>query len=148
MRFRFYLSVLTIAAGLLTACSRPPAPGPAAAEASASARLQGIPAATPERYHSKADLKSWRNPYVIIRADGLRLLDVGNNEQRLLKPEELLNALAQLPSSAWPYGRVVAVEQPSSAASEKDGVEIRRLRGLVAGTLDEAKVLIEWIPSA
>jgi hypothetical protein len=148
MRFHCCLPVLTMVAGLLTACSRPPAPGPATLEAQAAARLQAIPAATAEKYRTKADLKNWRNPYVIIRVDGLRLLDVGNNEQRLVKPEELLDALAQLPASAWPYGRVVAVEQPSSGGPEKDAVEIRRLRGLVAGTLDEAKVLIEWIPPA
>jgi hypothetical protein len=148
MRSPFALPALAIATALLPACSRPPAPDHATVEAAAAARLQAIPAADPGRYQSKADLKNWRNPYVIIRADGLRLLDAANNEQRRVKPEELLDVLAQLPSSSWPYGRVVGVEQPGPGGSEQADVEIRRLRGIVSGTLDEAKILIEWIPSA
>lgn len=148
MRPSFGLPALALAAALLAGCSRPPAPDQASVEAAAAARLEAIPAADPGKFESKLGLKNWRNPYVIIRADGLRLLDAANNEQRLVKPEELLNVLAQLPSSSWPYGRVVGVEQPRAGASEQEEVEIRRLRGIVAGTLDEAKILVAWIPSA
>jgi len=65
-----------------------------------------------------------------------------------LRPEELLNALAQLPPSAWPYGRVVAIlgeVKPSSP--EADKIAIRRIRGIVAGELQGAHVAIEWEPA-
>lgn len=93
------------------------------------------------------DMRAWRNPYLIVRKDGIGMLDVGNNEQRLLKPEELLPALAQLPSSAWPYGRVVAVTE-NGVGAPGDDVQIRRNRALVAGTLESMHVLINWVPSA
>ncbi len=72
--------------------------------------------------------------------------DVAANEEQILKPEEVLNALARLPASAWPYGRAVAIlvdEKPS--ASEADKIAIRRSRGIVAGDLESAKVAINWI---
>jgi hypothetical protein len=99
------------------------------------------------------DMKNWRNPYLIIRKDGVGLLDVNNNEERMLKPEEVLKALADLPPSAWPYGRVVAVQElgivgSESVGSEQDKVEIRRTKGIVAGTLEELHVVINWVPSA
>jgi hypothetical protein len=57
--------------------------------------------------------------------------------------------LAQLPPSAWPYGRVVAIlvdTRPTS--SEQDKIAIRRNRGIVAGELQGAHVAIEWEPGA
>jgi hypothetical protein len=58
----------------------------------------------------------------------------------------VLNALARLPASAWPYGRAVAVvvdEKPAS--SEQDKIALRRNRGIVAGDLEGAHVAINWI---
>ncbi len=131
----------------LASCSASKEPDGAALEAAAAARIQTIPAAKPEMYRNMRDMRAWRNPYLIVRKDGIGMLDVGNNEQRLLKPEELLPALAQLPSSAWPYGRVVAVTE-NGVGAPGDDVQIRRNRALVAGTLESMHVLINWVPSA
>lgn len=85
----------------------------------------------------------------MIRADGVALVDFQNNEEHILKPEELTAALAKLPDSAWPYGRVVAVaENDVRKASQEEEIAIRRNRGIVAGTLESMHVLINWIPSA
>ena len=68
------------------------------------------------------------------------------SEMQILKPEEVLNTLARLPTSAWPYGRVVAIlvdEKPRS--SEEDKIALRRSRGIVAGDLQAAHVAINWI---
>jgi hypothetical protein len=94
------------------------------------------------------DMKGWRNPYLIIRTDGVGLLDPDNHEEHILKPEELTQALGKLPSSAWPYGRVVAVTENGVRGSADDNVKIRKNRAVVAGTLESMHVLINWIPSA
>lgn len=93
------------------------------------------------------DMKNWRNPYLIVRTDGVALLDVADNAEIRLKPAELLPALAALPASNWPYGRVVAATE-NTGASEQERVEIRRNRGIVGGMLEGAHVAIKWVPSA
>ncbi len=134
---------------LLTSCAKPPRGAEQATAAiSPESRIQQIPPADPQKYAGMRDMKAWRNPYLIIRPDGVGLLDPGNNEQRLLKPDELLNALAALPASAWPYGRVVVVTENPLTSSEEQRVAIRRNKGIVAGTLESTNILINWVPSA
>src|SRR5271157_5980563 len=101
------LIFLATSVAVLVSCSAPKAPDPAALEAAATARILAIPDATPERYRSLVKMKGWRNPYLIVRTDGVALLDPDNHEEHILKPEELTRALGDLPASAWPYGRVV-----------------------------------------
>ena len=91
-------------------------------------------------------MKRWRNPYLIIRADDVGLLDPADNVEILLKPEEVLDRLGRLPASAWPYGRVVAVAEMGVRKSEQEGVAIRRNKGIVGGILESAHVAIEWVP--
>jgi hypothetical protein len=133
----------------LPACSRQNAPAPP----DAATLLQSIPAADPAKYPSLSpslrETTHWSNPYLVIRADAVGLLtSVTAHEEQILKPEEVLNALARLPASAWPYGRVVAIlvdEKPT--ASEADKIAIRRSRGIVTGDLLGAQVAINWISS-
>jgi hypothetical protein len=141
------LAVLATLAVLLISCSAPQGPDTAALEASAAARILAIPPASPEKYRGMIDMKGWQNPYLIIKADGVALLDAGNHEERLLKPAEVTQALAKLPPSAWPYGRVVAVTENGVRAAGDD-VPIRKNRAIVAGALESLHVLINWIPSA
>jgi len=69
------------------------------------------------------------------------------NEEQMLKPGEVLSALAQLPESAWPYGRAVAVlVDDKQSNSEQDKIALRRNRGIVEGELQGAHVSIRWIP--
>jgi hypothetical protein len=98
-------------------------------------------------YRGMADMRGWQNPYLIIKVNGVALLDAGNHEEHLLQPAELTLALAKLPPSAWPYGRVVAVTENGVRATG-DEVPIRKNRALVAGTLQSLRVLINWIPPA
>ncbi len=137
-----------IAVASLASCSAPPrAPGPAAQQASAAARLGQIPAADAARYDKPSEVKAWKNPYLIIRPENVGLVDRRNNEIRILKPEEVSEALAELAPAAWPYGRVVAIQENAAQASPADAVQIRANRGVVAGALESMQVAIEWIPS-
>ncbi|MGA8285992.1 MAG: hypothetical protein WA676_15295 [Candidatus Sulfotelmatobacter sp.] len=125
------------------ACSQQSAPPPP----DASTLLQAVAAADPAKYPSLQETRHWSNPYLVIRPEAVGLLtSMTANEEQILKPEEVLNALARLPASAWPYGRAVAIlvdEKPT--ASEANKIAIRRNRGIVAGDLESAHVAINWI---
>lgn len=127
----------------LVACSEeeaPPPPDPATV-------LQAIPQADPAKYQHIRDMKNWRNPYLIVHSDGVVLFDAADSAEIVLKTDELLPALAKLPSSNWPYGRVVAVAEDTSKGSQQDGVALRRTRGIVGGILEGTHIAIEWVPS-
>jgi len=141
--FRRALWLLFLLAGML-ACSKqdvPSAPEPQAV-------LQAIPPADSAKYHSVRDMKNWRNPYLIVRPDGVALFDVADSAEIILKPDELLPALAKLPASNWPYGRVVAAAESSRTGSEQDRIAIRRNKGIVGGILEGAHIAVDWVPSA
>jgi len=128
----------------LAACERqslPPAPD-------AATVLQSITPADAAKYPTAG--KHWGNPYLVIRADAVGMLTgIAANEEQILKPQEVLPALAQLPASAWPYGRAVAILVDEKAnASESEKVALRRNRGIVAGDLESAHVAIRWIPTS
>jgi len=128
---------------MLLACSQHSGPKKPAPEAI----LQSIPAADPAKYHHVQNTKNWRNPYLIVRADGVALYDTADSAEIILKPEEVIGALAQLPPAYWPYGRVVAATETAST-SDQDGIAIRRNKGLVGGLLEEAHVAIRWVPES
>jgi hypothetical protein len=129
----------------LVACSPPQK---AAKPPDPEAVLQAIPAADPAQFERFRDMKKWRNPYLIVRPDGVALFDTADSAEIILKPAEVLPALANLPASNWPYGRVVAATENSGRASEQDGVAIRRNKGIVGGMLEGAHVAVKWVPSA
>jgi hypothetical protein len=140
------LVLIAGAVAVLASCSAAPkSPDPLAL---ATARILAIPEPAPEKYRSLIYTKGWRNPYLIIRADGVALLDPDDHLERILKPGELTQALGNLPPSAWPYGRVVAVTENSVRSSADDDVKIRTNRAIVAGTLESMHVLINWVPTA
>ena len=128
----------------LTACEQPSAqqqPDPQAV-------LQAIPSADSAKYESVRDMKNWRNPYLIVRPDGVALYDTADSAEIILKPNELLPALAKLPSSDWPYGRVVAATENNIRTSDQDGVAIRKNKGIVGGLLQGAHIAVRWVPTA
>jgi hypothetical protein len=139
-------TILTLGMVPHLACSKQkPQPAPDAA-----ALLRAVAPADPTKLPSFDSTKHWSNPYLVIRPQTIGLLtDATANEEQLLKPEEVLNALAQLPQTAWPYGRAVAVLVDTKPAnSEQEKIALRRNRGIVAGELQSAQVTIDWVPSS
>src|ERR1700693_3797248 len=128
------LGILAAIVAVLVSCSATPKAPDAAALA--AARILAIPEPAPEKYRSLIHMKGWQNPYLIIRADGVGLLDPDDHLERILKPGELTQALGDLLLSAWPYGRVVAVTENAIKGSADDEVKIRANRAIVAGTLE------------
>lgn len=143
-----YLVSLAITLAVLAACSDSK-PSNVGSAVNPLLRIEALPPADAQKVSGVREMKNWKNPYLIIRVDGVGLLDPANNEQKILTPDQLLPALGELPSSAWPYGRVVAVaENAPAGSSEADKAQLRRNRALVAGTLENLHVVINWVPSA
>jgi hypothetical protein len=138
------LDLLIAVVSILVSCSSGPKPE-TTRDTNPYERIQAIPPADAKKYREVEDYRRWRNPYLIIRADGVGLLDPANLEEHILKPEELAQALGKLPASAWPYGRVVAVTEIGLRASGDD-VLIRKNRGIVLGTLEGMHVLVSIGP--
>lgn len=92
-------------------------------------------------------MKQWRNPYLIVRRDDVVLYDSADSAEIQLKDDELLPALAKLPTSKWPYGRVVAAAEGGVHGSEQDAVAFRRNKGIVGGMLEGAHVAVRWVPA-
>ena len=136
------LSILPLGISLLACTQQNAAQSPAP-----EIVLQAIPAANSAQFEGIRDMKTWRNPYLIIQPGGVALLDAADSAEIKLKPAELLPALAALPASNWPYGRVVAATENTAKDSEQDSIAIRRNKGIVGGILESAHIAIKWVPS-
>jgi|SRR5271169_6451554 len=136
--------------GALVACSKPQQPPPAETPATKTRQptgLESIPAADPSKYPPFSNMSGWKNPYLIVRENGIGFLDLSNREIHILKPEEIPAELASLPSSAWPYGRVVLVAQAvPKDPTDQTKADLRKNRALLLGTLKELDVQFREAP--
>jgi len=142
--------VTFILLGVLVACSKPPQPSHAETQSTETRQptgLESIPAADPAKYPPFSNMSGWKNPYLIVREDGIGFVDLSNREIHILKLEEIPAELVSLPSSAWPYGRVVLVAQAvPKNPSEQTKAELRKNRALLLGTLKELDVQYRETP--
>jgi hypothetical protein len=137
--------------GMWVGCSKPPQASPAESQSSSSETqptgLERIAVPDPGKYPPLSDMAGWKNPYLVVREDGIGLVDLSNHEIHMLKPEEIPAELVALPTSAWPYGRVVMVAQAvPKDASEETKAELRKNRALLLGTLKELDVQFREAP--
>ena len=123
----------------------PGPPLPPAAPAGGPQLDASIPADDPAAYADVRDAADWRNPYLIVRADGVEILSGGTS--RVVPADALAEALASLPGSAWPYGRVVAVQEQSIRSGDDDDA-IRRSKEICEAELRGLGVAASWWPSA
>ncbi|MDT4965940.1 MAG: hypothetical protein QOJ64_677 [Acidobacteriota bacterium] len=114
-----------------------------------------IPSADPAKYESVRDGSDWRNPYLVIRPDGVELF-AGSpvSQRRIVSTDELARTLAKLPLSAWPYGRVVAMQTVGlrngffgSEVWQKDEQIITRNRSETERIMKSLEVAIRLWPS-
>jgi hypothetical protein len=133
--------------GSLLACSKPPQPEPQQLATRQQTGLESVPAPDPKKYPPFSKLGSWQNPYFVVREDGIGMVDLSNREIHILKVEEIPAELASLPSSAWPYGRVVLVaEAVPKDASDQTKATLRANRALLLGTLKDLDVQYQEAP--
>lgn len=126
-------------------------------------QLEQIPPPSKTRYLAVKTLTAWQNPYLTIQgamvtlhvtlADsnpsalgvGGMLRPVGARRQDLnVRTGDLPAALNAVPETAWPYGRVVAVEEAHDAPASARP-ELRRNMELAMKTLGDLGVVVyEW----
>jgi hypothetical protein len=129
------------------------------------AQLASIPLPTRSLYVNVHEPGEWVNPFLSIEADTLDLrvsLDDANpssvgegtmlrpaaarRQELHLRPSDLAEAVVALPSSAWRYGRVIAVAE-APGASSKDRPKIRRNVETAIQQLNDLGIVVEEWPA-
>jgi hypothetical protein len=129
------------------------------------AQLEQIPLPTKGMYADVHDPSQWANPFLMVGPEyvDLRILfaDVNTSkltEGTLLRPQsarrqemqvrlaDLDRAVTAIPGGAWPYGRVIAVQE-SPYAQRKDRAAVRRNVEAVIRRLNDLGVVVEEWPS-
>jgi hypothetical protein len=139
---------IVVAILAMVACSKPPEAAPSKGSVAPKENgLEAIPAPDPSKYPNFKDLSGWKNPYFVVREDGIGLVDLENHEVHILTPEQIPAELASLGSHAWPYGRVVLVTEAAPRNSTVEAkAEVRKNRALLAGTLKELEITMREFP--
>jgi hypothetical protein len=137
----------------------------ATAKATETARQQidEIPPPAKSRYLAIHTQESWENPFLIVGRDSIRVriilpdaIPAAYGTGTMLRPAEarkqdldvrladLPTALAAVPPGAWPYGRVVAVEE-NPVTSKSDRPHVRRNVEATIQILGDLGVVVdEW----
>jgi len=116
--------------------------------AQASRSLQDrIPKSDPKKYHSVRDATGWKNPFLIVRCDGVGISGI-NPTGRAIAVEFVRGVLERLPDSAWPYGLVVAVQEVGVLSGKTDLPRIEANRTKLLKLLKELGIAVDRWPSA
>ena len=67
----------------------------------------------PARYAAVRDAKDWLNPYLQVCAGGVDLTVHPIKRKSSVAIRDVRDALVKLPVEAWPYGRIVALQECS-----------------------------------
>ena len=107
-----------------------------------------IPPSDPKKYSSVREARDWQNPYLIVQAKGIvdaRPISAAM-EAVPMSPEDVVAYLEKLPSIAWPYGLVVAVQE-NSLRNPGDNGPIKRNREELVRLLEKAGIKVDPWPS-
>ena len=126
------------------------------------AQLASIPLPTKSLYVDVHEPSSWSNPFISVGPDmvSLRIMLADANTSNIgqgtmlrpaaarrqevqLRMSDLANAVTAIPSSAWPYGRVVAIAEASSEAKDRPKVR-RNVEAAIQQLNDLGIVVNEW----
>lgn len=126
-------------------------------------QLDSIPLPSKNLYESIHTRQSWKNPFLVVGKATVTLSmlypDMGPDNSPAadflrptaarrrvleLRPADLPEALTAMPSNAWPYGRVIAVEE-DPAATRKDRPLVRRNVEATEQTLSDLGIVAyDW----
>ncbi len=132
-------------------------------EATARDTLDQIPPPSKHRYLSVHSTDAWINPFLSVHrnsvtlrvifpqqtgspVDGGSLLhpEAARKQEMEVRIEDLPDALAAVPDFAWPYGRVVAIEE-SATASKLDRTQVRRNVEATLQVMNDLGIVVdEW----
>ena len=107
-----------------------------------------IPPPDPNKYRSVRDARDWQNPYLMVQANGINARPISaTTEAPTMSPGDVVAYLEKLPSIAWPYGLVVAVQE-NGIHAPGDDARIKRNREELARLLEKIGVKVDLWPSA
>ena len=167
------LASLLLLAGSLAGCHGGDGPGSAGAPTTAEqqrhlydqvrSELEAIPPPTKSKFANVHALDVWSNPYLTVQDNMLTLhvtiadantSDFGQNgmlrptgarRQTLsIRVAELPGALNAVPLTAWPYGRVIAVEEAHNTPKAAEPQVRRTVEGVMRTLSDLGVVVYEW----
>ena len=123
-------------------------------------QLDMIPPPAKTRFMEVHTFDSWDNPWItvqdsmitlhVVQADenpsqvgvgGLLRPKGARREDVSIAPEKLAEAIAAVPESAWPYGRVIAIEEAHKVPAEKEPA-VRRTMEAAINTLSDLGVSV------
>lgn len=118
------------------------------ADSGASPLKNRIPPPDANKYRSVRDGRDWQNPYLIVRANGIDARPISAaTEAPTMSPAEVVAYLETLPSIAWPYGLVVAVQE-NGICGVGDDARIKRNKEELVRLLEKAGIKVDLWPSA
>ena len=142
MRFVYSIS---LCAAIALLCSSPLARAQAPVHAQTRPLKDRIPPANPNKYRSIRDAQYWKNPFLIVEADGIDAWPISAKVPRMTLAN-VIPYLEKLPSTALPYGLVVGVAENGVRAPGNDERYTRNREELVH-LLREAGVQVTLWPS-
>ena len=123
-------------------------------------QMEQIPPPSKTRYMAVHTFESWENPYLTVQSNMLELhvtqadanpstLGVGGmlrpigarREVLNIAPEKLGEAMTAIPQSAWPYGRVIAIEEAHKTPKSAEPA-VRRTMEVAIGKLNDLGVVV------
>jgi hypothetical protein len=127
------------------------------------AQLARIALPTKSRYVDVHEPGAWANPFLSFDAQmiNLRIVQEDANPSQIgkggllrpaaarrqelqIRPKDLVEALIALPESAWPYGRVVAIEESPLADKKQRPAMRRQIEAAIQQLNDLGVVVDEW----
>jgi len=135
----------------------------AQSEATARVSLEQIPPPLKHRYLNVHSTDAWENPFLSVHRDSVTLRvifprqsssavdagtmlhpDAARKQELEVRLSELPEALAAVPDFAWPYGRVIAMEE-SPTAAKQDRPQVRRNVEAAIRIVNDLDVVVdEW----
>lgn len=106
-----------------------------------------IPKPDPKKYDSVQDARDWKNPYLVVRRDGVEIVGI-TPVGRAITVESVPGVLDRLPDLAWPYGLVVVVQDIGILSGNTDLARIDVNRTKLLNLLKKLGVAVERWPSA
>ncbi len=123
-------------------------------------QLEQIPPPSKTRYMAVHTFESWENPYLTVQSNMLELhvtaadsnpstlgvggmlRPIGARQQIVtIAPEKLGEAMASVPQSSWPYGRVVAIEEAHKLPKSAEPA-VRRTMEVAIGKLNDLGIVV------
>lgn len=106
-----------------------------------------IKPAVAERYKAIRNANKWENPYLMVGPDNIVVRANGLAGIKIVLPDALEQTLLELPVTAWPYGKVVAVQENGDRTDKSDDKPIADNVASVRATLKKLGVTFDKWPS-